>query len=90
MSWYALSQEDTGGILRGYIVHYYNYRDYSYKNVTVGPEQLQVLLTDLKPDTEYEIYVGAFTSVGEGPKDWTWVKTRMLFSVIIFIGCFKI
>ena len=84
MSWYALSQEDTGGILRGYRVHYHKNRDYSDKNVTVGPEQLQVLLTDLKPDTEYVIHVGAFTSMGEGPKHRIWVKTRMLFGVIIF------
>ena len=69
-------------------MHYHKFRDYSNKNVTVGPEQLQVLLTDLKPDTKYEIYVGAFTSMGEGPKHRIWVKTRMLFGVTIFYWLF--
>ena len=83
MSWYALPQEDTGGILRGYRVFYRENKNYLYKNVTVGPEQLQVLLTDLKPGTKYEIYNRAFTSVGEGPKNWIWIRTRMFFSFII-------
>lgn len=88
MSWYALSQEDTGGILRGYRVHYSEYRTYLYKNVTVGPEQLHVLLTDLKPGTEYEIYVRAFTSVGEGPKNRDRIKTRMLLVSLFLIDYF--
>lgn len=86
VSWYALSRKDTGGILRGYRVHCSNYWNYHSQNVTVGPEQLQVLLTDLKPDTYYEIYVAAFTSKGEGPKNWILIKTRTrLKSLLLFL-----
>ncbi|XP_022801634.1 protein sidekick-2-like [Stylophora pistillata] len=68
VSWYALPQEDSGGVLRGYRVSYRDYRT-QIKNVTLESEERQVILTNLEPRTNYGIYVSAFTAKGEGPRN---------------------
>lgn len=77
VSWLKLPQDDVGALfLRGYRVYYRDYNTYQTKNVTVRPDQLQVELTDLDPNTWYRIWITAFTTVGEGPQ-WSrlWIKT---------------
>ena len=77
VSWFTLQQDDVGALfLRGYRVYYFDYNTYQSRNVTVRPDQLQVELTDLDPDTWYEISLAAFTTVGEGPRSYNkWIKT---------------
>ncbi|XP_022801631.1 mucin-like protein isoform X3 [Stylophora pistillata] len=75
VSWYALPQEDSGGFLRGYRVFYQEYRTQQIKNVTVGPEQRQVILTNFEPGTDYIIAVTAFTAKGEGPRSSYRIRT---------------
>jgi len=69
VSWFTLAQDDVGALfLRGYRVYYLNDITYQTRNVTVRPDQLQVELTDLDPDTWYRISIAAFTTMGEGPR----------------------
>ena len=65
-----LSPEYAGGILRGYIIYYtlaykYDHKE-SVRNITVGPDVLEMTITGLEPNTEYRVWVKAFTSKGEG------------------------
>ena len=76
VSWFTLPQDDVGALLlRGYRVYYSNYNTYQTRKVTVQPDQLQVELTDLEPDTLYGISIAAFTTMGEGPQSYHWIKT---------------
>ena len=77
VSWFTLRQDDFGAlILGGYRVHFLSYRSYQTRNVTVRPDQLQVELTDLDPGTYYDIWIVAFTAMGEGPRSYSyWIKT---------------
>ena len=77
VSWFRLSRDDFGALfLRGYRVYYLSQRNYQTRNVTVRPDQLQVELTDLDPDTWYRIWIAAFTTMGEGPRSYGyWIKT---------------
>ena len=77
VSWFSLPQDDFGALtLRGYRVYYLSRRNYQTRNVTVRPYQLQVELTDLDPSTWYRIWIAAFTTMGEGPREYRyWIKT---------------
>jgi len=77
VSWFTLPQDDVGALfLRGYRVYYFSYNTYQTRNVTVRPDQLQVELTDLDPYTWYEIFLAAFTTMGEGPRSYYYgIKT---------------
>ena len=77
VSWFPLPQDDFGAlILGGYRVYFRSYRSYQARNVTVRPDQLQVELTDLEPSTLYQIWIVAFTTMGEGPRRYRyWIKT---------------
>jgi len=77
VSWFTLPQDEFGALfLRGYRVHYLSYRNYQTRNVTARPDQLQVELTDLDPDTWYSIWITAFTTMGEGPRSYSyWIKS---------------
>ncbi|PFX32349.1 Mucin-4 [Stylophora pistillata] len=86
VNWYALPQVDSGGFLRGYIVYYEDSWTRQTKNVTVGPQQRQVILTDLEPGTYYRIYVSAFTAMGEGPRNYYGIRTRCEMLISGHIG----
>ncbi len=76
VSWFRLPPDDVGGLLQGYRVHYLHDNTYETKSVTVAPDKLQVVLTDLDPDTYYSIWITAFTAGGEGPRSYrNWIKT---------------
>ena len=77
VSWFTLPQDDVGALfLGGYRVYYLDYNIYQTRNVTVRPDQLQVELTELDPDTQYRISIAAFTTMGEGPRSYYyWIKT---------------
>ena len=83
--WERLSPEYARGILRGYRIYYisaYKYYDYgrSVSNITVGPDILEMTITGLQPNTEYRVWVKAFTSKGEGSgQNTAYIRTSKSF-----------
>ena len=84
--WERLSPKDARGILRGYRIHYsfYDYKYYEYgasvSNITVDSDILEMTITGLQPNTNYRVWVKAFTSKGEGSsKNIVYVKTSKSF-----------
>ena len=82
--WERLSPKYARGILRGYRIYYtlaYKYYyDGSASNVTVGPDILETTITGLQPNTEYIVWVNAFTSKGEGnDKNTVYIRTSESF-----------
>ena len=76
VSWFTLPPDDARGVIRGYRLYYRRYLTNQTKSVTVKPDQLQVELTNLDSDTEYNIWITAFTTVGEGPPWYRyWIRT---------------
>ena len=70
ISWERLLPKYARGILRGYRIYYIFAFKYdhsgSVRNITVGPDVLEITLTGLQPKTYYRVWVKAFTSKGEG------------------------
>ena len=68
--WERLLPKYAGGILRGYRIYYIphsNYEDCGFvRTITVGPDVLEMTITELQPTTYYRVWVKAFTSKGEG------------------------
>lgn len=52
------------GVLQGFQVHYVRQDGRSFPLVTIGPDESSLTLIDLKPYTEYNVTVGAFTMAG--------------------------
>ena len=79
LKWRALPQKYVNGILRGYTIQYYaRYGSYSWRSLSVSADQLQVTITGLRSCTWYDFEISAFTSKGEGPRDYTgYIKTCM-------------
>jgi len=71
IKWRRLEQRYVPGILRGYRV-YYQKESQQYpnknplRNITVGPDTLEVNITGLQAGTKYYVWIKAFTSKGEG------------------------
>lgn len=82
--WERLSPKYAGGILRGYRIYYifaYKYDHSGYvRNITVGPDVLEMTITGLKPNTDYRVWVKAFTSKGEGgDENRAYIRTSKSF-----------
>ena len=74
--WSPIPEEDTHGVLLGYVVYFR--RDGSYENFTtvkVNSSTLVLRITGLLEATTYEIKVAGRTSVGEGPLSTTYGST---------------
>lgn len=75
IKWRRLEQRYVPGILRGYRV-YYQKESQQYpnknplRNITVGPDTLEVNITGLQAGTKYYVWIKAFTSKGEGGQDF--------------------
>ena len=84
IKWERLSPKDARGILRGYRVYYtfaykYDYGE-SVSNITVDPDILEMNITGLHPNTDYRVWVKAFTSKGEGSSENTaYIRTSKSF-----------
>ncbi|XP_068682562.1 uncharacterized protein [Montipora foliosa] len=80
--WQELQKTEIGGILRGYRIHItraYHYGGYQpfYKSITVGPNVTEYNITDLPSETEFLVWVAAFTAVGEGiQRRERWIRTK--------------
>jgi len=82
--WERLSPKYARGILRGYRIYYISAYKYYYSrsvsNITVGPDILEITITGLQPNTDYRVWVKAFTSKGEGSdKNTAYIGTSKSF-----------
>ena len=80
--WDPVAPQHANGQIRGYTVHYRNYKDYYYyyyhgdkaENVTINDSNVfEMVLRGLNGGSKYQIAVSAFTSVGEGPRS-PWIS----------------
>ena len=82
--WERLSPKYVRGILRGYRIYYTSSYKYYYggsvSNITVGADTLEMTITGLQANTEYKVWVKAFTSKGEGnDKNTAYIRTSKSF-----------
>ncbi|XP_069556861.1 uncharacterized protein, partial [Brachyistius frenatus] len=80
LRWSPIPEEDVRGFLRGYVIHYSEYRHGgtpAENNITVAPEVNSSELGDLKSDTAYRVQVSGVTSAGEGVRSTaSYFKTK--------------
>ncbi|XP_068712588.1 uncharacterized protein [Montipora foliosa] len=79
--WGRLSPKYVRGNLKGYRIYYTfafkYYYGWSVRNITVGPDVLDMTITGLQPNTYYRVWVKAFTAKGEGSdKRLSYIKTK--------------
>jgi len=74
--WSPIPEEDTHGVLLGYVVYYRRYGSYeNFTTVKVDASTQILRITGLMEATRYEIKVADRTSVGEGPLSTTYEST---------------
>ena len=74
--WSPIREEDTHGVLLGYVVYFRRYGSYeNFTTVKVNASTRVLRITDLMEVTTYEIKVAGRTSVGEGPLRTTYEST---------------
>ena len=79
--WHKLHEHETGGTIRGYRIHIKqeDHHDNSqplYREINVGPDVLDYNITGLPAETSFRVWVGAFTTVGEGvQRNDQWIRT---------------
>ena len=76
INWSPIPEEDTHGILLGYVVYFKRYRFHgNFTTVKVNANTRVLRITGLLEAATYEIKVAGRTSVGEGPSNTTYVST---------------
>ena len=70
------STRNVLGVLRGFHVYYVRQDGRSFPLVTTGANESSLTLIDLKPYTEYNVTVGAFTMAGETNSSSVVVRTK--------------
>ena len=66
--WSPIPEENSNGVLLGYVVYFRRYRSYeNFTTVRVNANIHALRLTGLSEGTRYQIKVAGRTSVGEGP-----------------------
>ena len=76
ISWSPIPEEDTHGVLLGYVVYFRPYGSYeNFTTVKVNARTRVLRITGLIKATRYEIKVAGRTSVGEGPLRTTYEST---------------
>jgi len=74
--WSPIPEENTHGVLLGYVVYFRRYGSYeNFTTVKVDASTRVLRITGLSEATRYEINVAGRTSVGEGPFRTTYVST---------------
>lgn len=67
VDWDPIPQEDTHGVLLGYVVHFKRFNSSENFTTVYVKGSTRVTITNLTEATSYEIKVAGRTSVGEGP-----------------------
>jgi len=76
INWSPIPEEDTHGVLLGYVVYFRRYGSYeNFTTVKVNASTRVLRITGLMEATRYEIKVAGRTSVGEGPLRTRYVST---------------
>ena len=76
ISWFPIPEENTHGVLLGYVVYFRRYGSYeNFTTVKVNATTRKFRITGLLEDTTYEIKVAGLTSIGEGPSRVTYEST---------------
>ena len=74
--WSPIPEENTHGVLLGYVVYFRRYGSYeNFTTVKVNASTRTLGITGLFEATTYEIKVAGRTSVGEGPLRTTYEST---------------
>ena len=74
--WSPIPEEDTHGVLLGYVVYYRRYGSYeNFTTVKVDASTRVLRFTGLLGTTTYEIKVAGRTASGEGPLRTRYVRT---------------
>jgi len=74
--WSTIPEEDTHGVLLGYVVYFRRYGSYeSFTTFKVNTSTHVLRIKGLSEATTYEIKVAGRTSVGEGPFRTRYVST---------------
>ena len=71
VQWNAIPQHSVNGRLLGYVVHYqeYPYHWYNERQVTTSSPDVQMMvLSGLKAEHSYKVWVVGFTRTGTGPR----------------------
>ena len=80
LKWHGIEERYVRGTLLGYRVHieqaHHHESQPYHREITVQPEQMEATITGLPAETEFRVWVAAFTSVGEGyPRHEEWIRT---------------
>ena len=76
INWSHISEDDTHGVLLGYVVYFRRYLCHgNFTTVKVNASTRVLRITGLLETTTYEIKVAGRTFVGEGPLSTTYVST---------------
>ena len=74
--WSPIPEEDTHGVLLGYVVYFRRHRSHqNFTTVKVNASTHVLRITGLSEATTYEIKVAGRTSLGEGPLSTTYEST---------------
>lgn len=90
ITWHRVEDRYIRGTLLGYRVHIlqaeYHHGSQPYKReITIGPDQLDINITGLPTATRFRIWVAAFTSIGEGlQRHEQWIKTSKVVSTLLY------
>ena len=70
------STRNVLGVLQGFSVYYARQDGGSFTLITTGSDKASLMLTSLKPFTNYSVIVGAFTIAGETNSSSVVVRTQ--------------
>ena len=75
MQWVDIPYLQRNGPLTGYKVRYKKYFDNQFNTKNVDFGFITIALTNLKPFTLYWLEISGYNSAGEGPADYSIIKT---------------
>lgn len=81
LKWHGIEERNVRGTLLGYRVHvekaHHDHNSQPIKReLTVGPDQFDATVTGLPAETEFRVWVAAFTFIGEGrQRHERWIRT---------------
>lgn len=84
LKWHGIEERYVRGTLLGYRVHiqaehHHDSQPYN-REITVGPDQMEITVTGLPAETSFRVWVAAFTAIGEGnQRNERWIRTSKAY-----------